>query len=694
MNNDILSKAPFVRITFLFILGIILALNFSVSQALILNLIIGFTIFSILVVVFITRRYYYINILYGIIISSIFILTAFWFTQAKLNKVNNQKNISGILLSEVVSAKIYKNGFYKIKIKILSKTDSSVAINTNAIAFLKSDIDSFNIKIGDFILLNSEFNDVEQTKTPYQFNYKSYLKYSDISKIGFVNNTDWKLIKNKKFNIYRISENVRQFFVSRFSSFDIKPENLAIINAIVLGDKSDITPEIGKEYANAGVMHVLAVSGLHVGIFYLILAFLLKSFAGYKIGRYLRFFLIIIILWTYAFVTGLSPSVVRSVIMFSIISVSIIMQRQHNIYNTIFVSAFVLLVINPFYITKIGFQLSYLAVIGIIFFQPRISKIIKIKNKILSYLWDLIAVSIAAQISTAPIILYYFSKFPNYFIITNLFVMLLVIFVLSFGIAFLVLSFVPYLNTIIAKLLDWLLDIMGFIIHRVNTFPKAITDNINVNFIEMILLYLLLISIAYYMVNRNKKSVISLLVSVFALIFYSNFNYYTKYSKSELIMFNVKHHSYIGIIENKKSELICSTNYKKSTADINFNIKKYYVRNNCEITKVHFLDCLNPFENNNLYCDTNFIKYKTKIIFLANNNYNINEIDIKIDYLYLIKFNKKLFEHLLAKTTPKEIIISNKIPKYFEDDIIDICQKKQIKYYSLLSKPTKIIQFD
>ena len=694
MNNHILSKAPFVRITFLFILGIVLALNFSINQTIILNLIIGFTLFSILVVVFMTRRYYYINILYGIIISSVFVLTAFWFTQNKLNIVESQKNIKGILLAKVSSAKIYKNNFYKININILSKNDSLAVINTSAIAFLKSDTDTFNIQIGDYILLNSEFKDVEPPKNPYQFNYKSYLKYSDISKIGFVNNTDWKLIKNNNFNIYRSSENVRQFFVNRFKSFDIKPENLAIINAVVLGDKSDITPETGEEYANAGVMHILAVSGLHVGILYFILAFLLKSFAGYKIGKYLRFFLIIVILWSYAFITGLSPSVVRSVIMFSVVSISIIIQRQHNIFNTIFVSAFILLVFNPFYITKIGFQLSYIAVIGIVFFQPRISKIVKSKNKIIRYFWDLIAVSLAAQISTAPITLFYFSKFPNYFILTNLSVMLLVTFVLAGGIAFLAFSFVPYLNNLIAKILDILLDGMNFIIHKINTFPKSITDNINVNVIEMMSFYLILIGLAYYLVNRNKKSVILLIAPIFLFFVYYNFNYLNNYNKSELIFFNVKQHAYIGIIDNNKSQLFCDENHKKTNNDINFSLKKYFIRQNTGNININFLESLNFNQAQNIYCDTNILIFKTKTIFLANNNYNISNITTKIDYLYLLKFNKYKFENLVDKISPKEIIISNTIPKYFEDDIIEICNKKKLPYYSLLGKPAKIIRFN
>lgn len=694
MDNHILSKAPFVRITLLFVLGIVLALNFSVNQAIILNLIIGFTVFSILVVVFMTRRFYYINILYGIIISSVFVLTAFWFTSDKLNIIDNQKDIKGMLLAEVSSAKVYKNSFYKLNIKIISKEDSVLALKTNAIAFLKSDTDTFNIQIGDYILLNSEFKELEPPQNPNQFNYKSFLKYSDISKIGFVNNSDWKLIKNNDFNIYKRPETVRQFFINRFKDFDIKPENLAIINAIILGDKSDITPETGEKYANAGVMHILAVSGLHVGILYLMLAFLLKSFAGYKIGKYLRFFLIIFILWSYAFITGLSPSVVRSVIMFSIVSVSIITQRQHNIFNTIFVSAFILLVFNPFYITKIGFQLSYLAVIGIVFFQPKISKIVKSKNKIIRYVWDLIAVSIAAQISTAPITMYYFSKFPNYFLLTNIAIMLLVAIVLAIGIAFMAFSFVPYFNNLIAKILDSLLDIMNFIIHKVNSFPKAITDNINVNFIEMISLYLILIAFAYYIVNRNKQAVVLFGLSVFAFLVFYNFNISYNYNKSELVFFNVKQHSFIGIIDNNKSQLICDQNYEKSISDINFNIKKYLIRNNVGDNKICNLDSIENIDMQNVYCDTNLLKFNSKTIFFANNNYNISNINTKIDYLYLLKFNKYKFENLVDKISPKEVIISNKIPKYYEDDIIEICKKRKLPYYSLLESPAIIISLN
>ena len=694
MGEHLLSKAPFVRITILYILGIVLSLYFPNNSDLFLYIIAILLSLALIINKLLSRRFYYINLLYGIIISLLFIVTAYTFTSYKTNCVKNKKDVNGILITKVASSKTYKNNFYKIELNIISKKDSLslIPINTNAMAFLKADTDTFNIQIGDIILVNSEFKDIEQIKNPYQFDYKSYLNYSDISKIGFVDTDKWKFIENKEFNIFRISENIRQYFINKFKLFDIKPENLAIINAIVLGDKSEITPELGNEFANAGVMHILAVSGLHVGILFLILTVLFNSFAGYKIGKYLKFFLIIFILWAYAFITGLSPSVVRSVIMFSLVSISIIIQRQHNIYNTVFVSAFILLVFNPFYLLKIGFQLSYLAVLGIVYFQPKISKIVKSKNKFIRYFWDLVAVSIAAQISTAPLTLYYFNKFPNYFILTNLAVMMLVTIILSVGIAFLALSFIPLVNNWIAKAIDFLLDAMTYIIHKVNTFPRAITDNINIDFFEMISMYSILILFAFYILNRNKKSVILLSISILIFSMYINYNFYKNTSKSELIFFNIKQHAFIGVIDKNKSYLLCDEKYEKTKSDIDFSIRKFFIRQNKGDFELNFLDNLNSFEENNIYCDSSFIKFKSKTIFFAKNNYIIPDNNLKIDYLYLLKFNKYRFEDMITKLKPKEVIISNKIPKYFEEDIIKICKQKEVKYYSMLNNYSKLIK--
>ena len=692
MGEHLLSRAPFVRITILLILGILIALYFPNSSKTIGYLIVGLFFLALIINKLLSRRYYYVNILFGLIISSVIILSGFLITSYKLDYINNQNDVEGVVFAQVKSNSKYKNNFYKLKLSLLTQKDSITTkiLNTNAIAFLKCDTDTFNIQIGDYILLNSQFKDSPPPQNPYQFNYKSFLKYSDISKVGFVDANRWNLIKNDEVNIYRLSENTRQYFISRFNNFDIKSQNLAVIYAIVFGDKSELTPEIGEEFANAGVMHILAVSGLHVGILFLIISFLFKSFAGYKIGKYVRFILILTILWGYAFITGLSPSVVRSVIMFSLVSISIIMQRQHNIYNTVFVSAFILLVFNPFYITKVGFQLSYLAVLGIVFFQPKISKIVKTKNIIIRYLWDLIAVSIAAQISTAPITLFYFSKFPNYFILTNLAVMMLVTFILSISLAFLVLSYIPFLNNWVAKLLDSLLDVMAFIIHKINTFPKAITDNINVDFAQVFLLYFIIISTAYYIAWGHAKSTTILLSTIFIFLFYVSFNNYKTYN-NQLVFFNVSQHSIIGAISNNKSYIICDEKYDKLDADFNFNLKKYFIRNNAEEINTIFIDSLNMYESDNICCDSNFLRVNNKTIQFVRRNTQSNSEIKSVDYMVLLEYPKDNFDSILINTNPKELIISNRIPRYFEDEIIETCKELNTNFYLMREKKAKIL---
>ena len=166
-------------------------------------------------------------------------------------------------------------------------------------------------------------------------------------------------------------------------------------------------------------MHVLAVSGLHVGIIFFILNFLLTPLNRNKRLLKIKLFLLVGALWFYAFLTGLSPSVMRSCTMFSFIVVGENLNKRTNIYNTLAASAFLLMLINPLIIFGAGFQLSYIAVISIVFFQPRLAALVAVKNRILKYVWDLFTVSVAVQIGTAPISIFYFHQFPVYFWLSN-----------------------------------------------------------------------------------------------------------------------------------------------------------------------------------------------------------------------------------------------------------------------------------
>lgn len=227
----------------------------------------------------------------------------------------------------------------------------------------------------------------------------------------------------------------------------IEGDEYSVAAAILLGYDDELPPELRQNYVTAGSMHVLCVSGLHVGIIFLvfstILSFLDKYGAVFKI---LKFCILLLIMWTYAFIAGLAPSILRATIMISFIVIGKIIKRNGVIINSIAASAFVILAIEPEDLFNIGFQLSYAAVIGIVVLQRPIYNVFYIKNKILDKIWELTSVTLAAQFATAPFTIFYFNQFPLYFWLSNLFMTPLSTVVIIGGMIMLLVSFIPYLN--------------------------------------------------------------------------------------------------------------------------------------------------------------------------------------------------------------------------------------------------------
>jgi competence protein ComEC len=233
---------------------------------------------------------------------------------------------------------------------------------------------------------------------------------------------DWELLQVKEDNIFFSTiYKMREYFLSILSTYVRDRNQFAVASAIMLGYNDYMNGDITRAYASSGALHVLSVSGLHVGIMFFMLNVLLKFMDNR--GRKLEItksVSIILFIWLYACLTGLSPSVLRSAMMFSLIQSGTLLKRHVNTFNIVFGSAVVLMLFNPFIVTEVGFRLSYLAVLGIIYLQPKIYSLWAFKNWFLDKAWMIVAVSLAAQIATFPLSLLYFHQFPNLFLISNL----------------------------------------------------------------------------------------------------------------------------------------------------------------------------------------------------------------------------------------------------------------------------------
>src|SRR5690606_32609393 len=288
--------------------------------------------------------------------------------------------------------------------------------------------------------------------------------------------------------ILNYSINVRTWALSVLERHITGDRERAIAQALVLGVTEDLDNELTGAYAASGAMHVLAVSGLHVGILYMIIAFVLGPVKHIPGGKWIFMFSSVCLLWTYACITGLSPSVLRAVTMFSFFALARPLNYRTNIFNTLASSAFCLLLYDPFLIASVGFQLSYMAVVVIVWLHPFLYQLWDPDSRILDEIWKISSVSIAAQLITTTVTLFYFHQFPNYFLLANLFVIPLAFAVLAGGLALLASAWLAPLAEMIGWVENKLIAMLNYLVFKVQQLPYSVRSDIQISMPQCLLL--------------------------------------------------------------------------------------------------------------------------------------------------------------------------------------------------------------
>jgi competence protein ComEC len=552
-----------------------------------------------------------------------------------------------------------KNKTVKVLIDFISRNDSVVC--GKSMAYIERNERSESLGYGDILLINSKFNETRTNGNPFEFNYSNYLKLFDIHHQSYLNSSKWLKIGNSQNILFRITYEISGYLSSVIDSSSLNIENKAIAKALLLGQKDDLGKDVLRTYSSAGAMHVLAVSGLHVGIIMMILMFVLKPLKRFKKGSLLFLFAVLFGVWFYAFVTGLSPSVLRSSLMFSFIVIGNELERETSVYQSIMVSALLLLLIDPLVLFKVGFQLSYLAVLGIVYLQPRIYQLIYIKNKYVDYLWQVSSVSIAAQIATFPLGLYYFHQFPNFFLVSNLIVIPLAGIILVVGIIYLTFNEVPYLNEFVLSELNGVLSFMNSTVEWVESLPYSITWGISILWYEVVLIYIALILMVFSFTRKNNKFLLgSLFVSVIGLSMLMYKSHVIENS-NELIIYNIKDELAIDVFSGDKNFFLSSDSLLKNEDKMLFNIRHYWF---------HKMGIENPIEWQDISkLDTSVFQLGSKTFSVRNKNSELYLTDFIIisdeDYLsnYVLKKwelnNCMLIIHPKAKYQVKKIILSS-----------------------------------
>ena len=526
------------------------------------------------------------------------------------------------------------------------------------------------IVVGHRLRFKTKLIKTEKPKNPNQFDYSAYLKNKQIFAQAFLPTEDIHYHQTLKKDIWYYSATLRNTIVTHLEQSGFDKKALPVAMALLLGQQQDIDSNITKDYQYAGAVHILSVSGLHIGFIVLLINFLMRPIPNTQKGRFLKLSLSLLSLGVFGILAGLAPSVVRSITMFSFVAVGHYWRRSTNIYHTLVVSIFLILLFQPYFLFDVGFQLSYAALFFIVWLQPTLSKYWTPKNKIVQFFWDIITVSFAAQLGTLPLSVYYFHQFPGLFFVTNLLVLPLLSVIMLLGVIVMTIAAFSVLPIWCIKPLEWGITIMNSIIHWVASFESFIFTNISSTFILMIASYGLLIALILWW---KKKSLIRTILVLSAIILVQIILIKNKLefgNSKEWVVLNASKKTIICQRIGNEIEVI-SNGLQSEEIQKNMTLQNYATGTFSAITKESPLKNVAYFNRNRILILDN------SSVYLPNN---------QADILLLTASPKVNLERILKNNRPKMVVADASNYKSLVNLWEQTCNQQKIPFHSTREK--------
>lgn len=554
-------------------------------------------------------------------------------------------------------------------LQIGSSTDSLQTKSLKLMLYLKKDSASRKLRYGDQILLHTYLNELQAPKNPFEFDYRDFLNLKAIYAQAYADENGWKKVSSGNgWGILRYSKDLRRYLLTVVDSWELNEVQTAVTKALLLGYRYDIDDNTLKAYASAGAMHVLAVSGLHVGIVYIMAGYLLFFLMKVKHGAAVKSVILILLLWGFALLTGMSASVVRAATMFTFVAIGSGFQRNTSIYNTILGSAMLLMVIRPTYLFEVGFQLSYAAVFGIVWMQPYLSKLWRPPNKVFKMVWDITTVSLAAQLATFPLGLYYFHQFPTLFLISNLVVIPVVTGLMYLGVPVLVLSGVGLTIFPLVKLYSGLMWVMNAAVIWIEKQASFLISEIHISRWELVILYILIISGFWWLIRGGYRKILVAAMAILALGISQLIEQRSLTTAETLVVYAVKGHTAIGVYGSKGDHFYSDSTFLKDDDALTFHVKHHWWALDAKPN----LKDLNPDS-----LERRFFPIKNELLYLMGSN---EDHLPKVDYI--LTNSQAPAKNLTVAGEPK-FILSTSLKFYDLQKWIEWCEARNLAYHNL-----------
>ncbi|MCC8186819.1 MAG: competence protein ComEC family protein [Bacteroides sp.] len=686
------QRYPMLRLVIPLILGIVAGYVLFVygGQILFSSLFPFLAGYAIVVCCLWFSRRYALRWLFGVVVSLFLVWTGVWLFQQEARKVvfdfPDEETAYYFRLTEEPERKA-RSMLCKGYLPVGRDSAGEFAVERHVLLYLAVDSLSSSLVRGDELWISARVRPPANRGNPDEFDYAWYLFRCGISGTGFVPSGKWQLARHSDTRtLYQIASDVRGSVLDLYRKLGFEGETYAVLAAVTLGYKQELSEEIRNTYAATGASHILALSGLHIGFLYLLFYYLLVRPVRHRPGiRVAGLLVLILLLWGFAFLTGLSPSVVRSVVMFSLLALSLLLPGQALSLNTWAAAGFLMLLFQPFWLMDVGFQLSFSAVAAILCIQSWLYGKWRIDNPVGRYLWGLTTVSVAAQIGTLPLILYYFSRFPVWGLLTNLLVVPMVSLWIWTAVGMLLLTPFPGLQQWVAAALGKLIGLTHQVLSVIERWPLAVWEQIRVTLPEVILCYLLLFLVGWYVAGRRFSVLRSILILSLCWVCFHSWESRRKHAENSLLFYHLSPESAVHCVSSEGASWVVSVSPGLDEERMKRTLNRYWSR--LRLPPPQFL-----YET---YCSAEIcwqdplLHYGGKSIVVVREDHwrSMQRTEpYAADYLYISGGYTGTLEELLCLFRAETVILDASLPEYRLQRLITACETCRVEYFAISRK--------
>jgi competence protein ComEC len=665
------KKNPFVKIVAALVVGILIQWYFK--PPVIVALAAALVSFIILLLYFLTSTYskYKLAPMNGVLVTLLFMAVGGLITFN--NDISNKTQWLGhhykegdLLVVTIKEPLVEKTKSFKTigEANYIIKEGKAIPVSGKLLIYFNKDSVG-NISYGHQIVFKKPLQEIKNAGNPGGFDFKQYSHFQGITHQVYLKNNEVAL--SSQLNTHPFWSAIYSWRVKVLSLLrkNITSEReLGLAEALLIGYKNDLEQSLVQSYTNTGVVHIIAISGLHLGLIYWLLGLVCKPLLKRKNIKWLRPIIIITSLWAFSFLAGAQPSILRSAVMFTCIVLGDSFGRKSSIFNTLSLSAFILLCINPFWLWDVGFQLSYAAVLSIIVFMQPIYNWIYCKNKLLDFFWKMNAVTLSAQILTLPFCIYHFHQFPTLFFLSNFLAVPLSSAILLGEILVCLFFWMPKATQLLGYVIEWLIRLMNTYIEKIESIPFSLWDGLLINIPQAVLLLLFGISISYWLMQKSKTAFSLSLLFLFCFMGFRSYSIFKSSRQQKLIVYNVPRKTAIDFINGSNFTFLGDSDLVENDFVRNFHLKPSRI--------LHRINNVKQLAN--FYQQNECIQFgRLKILWLQN-SIQFQPVASKqdIDVLIVSKNPKLYIKNISQHLHIKQVVFDGSVPawktKYWKKD--------------------------